>query len=484
MKLPDKHNGEFPDPENNGGANKKLPVLISGMKLVTKAGSRATTVISEYAPQLIRSETGTSVPAACGILLVAAFVIGFLIWAAFAPLLSAAIAPGTVTASSNRKPIQHLEGGIIAKVAVKNGDNVQSGELLAKMDDTRAITSLEVVRIQHRAVTAHRDRLRAEREGRDRIEFSEWLMSAANDPQIQKIMDGQIHIFTTRRSSLLNSIAMLGQRVKQYRAEINGLEAQIKAHNLQLGLIGEEIKDLSGLVERGLARKPKLLTLQREAAEIEGRRGENLSSIAQAQQNIIESELRIIELRNAYDGEAASELRDVETQLFDLEERIDVAQDIYDRTSVSAPYSGTVVNLAFHSPGQVVKPGQILMDLVPTDDELIVEARVRPEDIDIVYPGLSAEIRLTALKQRNAPIIKGKLITISADSVENERSGEFYYLARIRLDDAQEDVFKEVKLYPGMQSEVMILTGESTMLEYILNPLTATLRRSLREESN
>lgn len=257
-----------------GGANKKLPVLSSGMKLVTKAGSRATTVISEYAPQLIWSETRTSVPAACGILLVAAFVIGFLIWAALAPLLSAAIAPGTVTASSNRKPIQHLEGGIIAKVAVKNGDSVQSGELLAKMDDTRAATSLEVVRIQHRAVTAHRDRLRAEREGRDRIEFSDWLTSAADNPQIQKIMDGQIHIFTTRRSSLLNSIAMLGQRVKQYRAEINGLEAQIKAHNLQLGLIGEEIKDLSGLVEKGLARKPKLLTLQREAAEIEGRRSD------------------------------------------------------------------------------------------------------------------------------------------------------------------------------------------------------------------
>ncbi len=417
-----------------------------------------------------------------GFIIVALFFGGLVGWAAVAPLGSAALAPGVVIVDSKRKTIKHLEGGIVGEIMVRDGDVVAEGQVLIRLDDTQARASLELLRGRHRAASTLRARLIAERDGAEAITFPEALLSSLEDPAVREAIEGQTNIFNARRDALAGQVAILDQRVKQFQEEIEGLEGEISAQNTQLNLIGEEIHDVKTLVDKGLAQKPRLLALQREQAEIRGRRSQNHAAIARANQSIGEAELRMSELRTGMINEVVQELRDVETELYDMSERIRSADDVMRRTDIEAPIAGAIVGLAVNTPGGVISPGEPLMEIVPSEDKLIVEVRVDPGDIDVVHVGLEAQVRITAFRQRNVKPLDGVVTKVSADAITDERTGMSYFLAQIELVGDISAALDGQVLYPGMPAETMIATGERTALDYFIRPFALSFDRALRED--
>lgn len=428
------------------------------------------------------TEMGLRLPIALGFTVIALFFGGFLGWAAIAPLGSAAIAVGIVSVESNRKTVQHLEGGIVGRIAVKDGDKVEAGQVLVVLDETQPRASLDLLQVRIMAADALKSRLLAERGNHDAISFPDQLASRRSDAKVAEIITGQINIFAARRKAQAGQVAILNQQIKQLSEEINGLKGVIASENARLKLIGEEITDLSGLVEKGLAPRRQLRALQRRQAEIEGSLSQNRSGIAEAMQSIAQTRLQIVELTTAKINEVTLELREVQADLYDLEERAGAAEDILRRTEIRAPLEGTVVNLQVHTAGGVIAPGAPLLDIVPSQDRLIIEARVNPIDIDIVHVGLQAQARFTALSQRRTQPVEGIVTALSADRLVDQRSGEDYYLARVEIRDDLEKKLGGAALLPGMQAEVMIVTGERTALEYFLKPLTSSINRAFRED--
>ena len=425
---------------------------------------------------------GLTMPIALGFGVIALFFGGFLGWAALAPLGSAAIAPGVVSVETNRKTIQHLEGGIIGAIKVKDGDYVKAGQVLVVLDEIQPRASLELVRVRQLASIALKARLVAERNDAKRISLPDELRARRKETKVAEIIDGQINIFNARRKAYAGQVAILNQQIKQLAEEIKGTQGQIESEKKQSTLIADEIKDVSGLVEKGLVPRRRLRALQRNAAEIEGNLSLNRSRIAQVRQTITETRLQISELTTAKINEVSQELRDVQADLFDLEERERAAKDVLNRTVIRAPLKGTVVNLQVHTLGGVIAPGAPLLDIVPSEDRLIVEARVSPSDIDIVQVGLLAQVRFTAFSQRQTQPVDATVTAVSADRLTDERTGEIFYLARIEIKDDLAEKLGANKLYPGMQAEVMIVTGERTALEYFLKPITSSLNRAFRED--
>lgn len=413
-------------------------------------------------------------PLLAGVLIGGVFFGGFGAWAALAPLNGAAIAPGVVGVESNRKTVQHLEGGIVGEILVRNGDFVEAGQPLIRLDETRPRAALEMLRVQRAAATALAARLKAERDGADEIVFPDWLEGG---PEAR----AERNVFEARRQALEGQTAILEQRASQHRQEIAALEAEIEASRKQGALIAEEIADVETLYRKGLERKARLLGLQRQAAEIEGQKNRNLAMIAKVKRDIGETELQIVELRTTMLNEAVEGLRETQEQLAKLEEEIRAAEDVLSRTVVVAPTAGVVVNQQVHTAGAVIQPGQPLMELVPQNERLIVEAKVDPADVDVVHSGLPAQVKLTALNQRFAPTLEGRVEWISADRLTDERTGAPYYVARVELEAGQEARLAEDVLVPGMPAEVMIVTGSRTMLDYLLNPLLRAVDRAGRE---
>ncbi len=451
-----------------------------------KATSTMTPGSSGGVPSALEQEPAEALnirlPVAIGFATVAVFFGVFGGWAALAPLDSAAIAPGIVSVDTNRKTLQHFEGGIVGEIMVRDGDKVAAGQVLIRLDDTRARAALELLRGRQVAAGALKARLVAERDGKRKISFPGRLVKARNNPKWREIVDGQVNIFASRRTALVGQTAILNQRIAQYSEEINGLRGQIGSEDRQYELITEELKGLRDLFEKGFAKKPRILALEREAARIDGSRSQNLARIARAEQSIAEARLRINELRTDMVNQAVAELRDVQSELFDLSERVKAAEDVLRRTEIRAPLDGTVVDLQVHTLGGVIAPGERLLDIVPSGVRLVVEARVDPGDIDVVHPGLQARVRFTAFNQRNAVAIDGTVTSVSADSLVDERSGVSYYLARVELAESFGKKPGDLSLYPGMPAEVMIVTGAQTALDYFLRPITRSLNRAFRED--
>lgn len=402
-------------------------------------------------------------------------------WATFAPLESAAIAQGVVSVDTNRKTIQHLEGGIVSAIHVRDGDIVRKGQVLVTLDATKAAATLDLLTGRYLATLALEARLVAERDGLDSVTFPEKLLKERGRSQVDEAIEGQLRIFSTRRDALLRQVAVLNQRSLQSREEIRGLTGEIKAEDRQLQLLKGEIRDVQWLVTQGLARKPRLLALQRQQAEIEGARARNVANIARAEQAITEAELRVAELRTSQLNEIAQALRQAQTDLFDLMEQKRAAEDVLKRISIRAPENGTVVGLQVHTSGGVIAPGATVMDVVPIGDKMIIDARVDPADIDVVRPGLEAQVRLTAYTQRNFVPLKGEVVSVSADRLVDEKTGIAYFRVRVVIKDDVARVLRDTPLYPGMQAEVMIVTGARTMMEYILKPFSDSFNRAFRE---
>lgn len=414
-------------------------------------------------------------------LVVGVFFVGFGGWAAFVPMESAAIAPGTVIVESNRKTIQHLEGGIVAEIRVNDGDRVQTGDVLLVMSDARSRSERELLRGRLAAALAQRSRLQAERDGQQDLTFDPRIGELLPDGAARAtLIDGERTVFRERANFLASQTALNRQSVRDLEQQITGLRDEIAAADRQLGLIAEEETGLASLVEKGLARRPALLQLQRESANLAGIRAGHVSDIARAQQQIGEAELTLVDLRTRLLNEIVAELRDTEAEIADLSERLFAADDVIRRTEVIAPVDGIVVNKRVFTTGGVVAPGAPVLDIVPVTDSLTVEARVQPNDIDVVHAGLSARVRISVFRIAENPILTGTVQTVSADALIDEQTGASYYLARIKLGDLS-DLPKDAVLQPGMPAEVMIVTGERTALDYLVEPIRITLNRALRE---
>ncbi len=415
--------------------------------------------------------------------LVAVFIGGFGAWSATAPLESAAIAVGSVEAETSRKTVQHLEGGIVAKILVKDGDSVQAGQPLIQLDDTKARATAQSLQGQLREAQAREARLLAERDGRDSVQFPLPLrQTAQKDAALAEVLAGQQRIFDSRRQLYQSQFAVLAQRQQQIARQMLGLRFQVTAAEKRADIIKKEMETIAPLVAKGIIAQPRKLALEREQAEIEGRRGQAQEEMARAEQGVGEANAQILKLRSDREAEIAQSLREAQALVFQLSERSQAAEDVLTRTQVRAPEDGVVTDLRIRTAGGVVTEGQPLLDLVPKHDRLIVTAQVRPDDIDVVHPGLPAQVRLLPYKHRRVPPVLGTLTYVSADRMTDKATERSYYTARIRLDEDALAALPGVEVMAGMPVEVLIKTGKFTAAGYMLRPVMDSFNRAFRED--
>ena len=410
-----------------------------------------------------------------GMLTIAMAFGGFGTWAALASLDSAAIAPGVVVVETERKSVQHLEGGLVKDILVRDGDRVEKGDVLIRLEDTHARALYDIVR-------AEESRLVAERDDRNEIAFPRELLARARVPKVGKAVEGQRHLFTARRNALQGQVAILEQSIAQFREEIEGLESQQTAREQQLSILRGELRGLRKLLAQGNVPRNEVLAYERRIAELSGEKGRFMADVARAEQGIGEARLRIAQLRKSVREEVVAKLREVQERIFALEERLVAAEEVLGRTEIRSPSTGIVMGMRAHTTGGVIAPAQEILQVVPVGDRLIIQAHVDPIDIDDVAVGQQANVRLTAFKLRSTPIIVGTLINLSADRLVEEHSGTPYYLARIEVSKEELAGLGDLALQPGMPVEALIKTGARTALGYMLSPLTENMGLAFREK--
>ncbi len=416
-----------------------------------------------------------------GRLIMLAFFVGFLGWAALAPLDSAVLASGVIVVESHRKAIQHLEGGIVRQIGVTDGQYVDKGQILIRLDDTQARASLALLKGQGDALTAQEARLTAERDGRENVDFPADLVARASDPKVAAAMHGEENAFLARRQTLAKQVEILNQRSSENQSIIAGIRSQQSALDRQIQLLDREASSVQALYAKGLSTLPRLLTLQRQAAEANGQRGQLTEKIAEIRLATGENQLQIMNLRNQQLSDVVKDLRDVQTRRFELIDRINAAADVLARENITAPVAGKIVGLAVHSQGAVIRPGETIMEIVPRKDALEVEARVRPEDADSVHVGMTAGVNFSAHQQRRMPIIQGVVNNVSADRLVDQRTGQAYFAVAVTVDRSALQEQKIIRIMPGLPVEVSINTGSRTVLDYFIEPISDVFRHGMRE---
>ena len=413
---------------------------------------------------------------------IAALILGFALWSWLAPLGSAVNANGQVVVEGDHKTVQHLEDGIIRDILVHNGDKVAAGQTLIRLDDTQAKASLRLAVANYHAAEAQVALLTAEQTQATAITFpADLVTAAATDPSAAKMIAEQSATFAARHKELASQADILHQRNAQSQAEISGLRAQIAAEDQQISLLADELKDLNYLLAKELVAKPQVLEKRRMQAEIAGQRAQNFADIARAEQTIGENRLKIADLRVALINEAANKIGDAQKDMFDAEQRARAAQDVMDRTVITAPVAGVVVEQKVHTPGGVIHAGEDLMDIVPVSERAVIEVKVDVNDITKVHEGLPADLRLIGYEQRTTPTVPGTVIWVSADRIDDDKLHMSYYLARVAADPAALAALPGVTLDVGMPVDASIATGERTLLQYVLAPLSRVLSHGMRE---
>ncbi len=434
-------------------------------------------------PKSMRPSSSIKTTIAVGFVVVTVIFVGLGAWSATAPLARAVASYATLTVEGERKQIQHFEGGIVEALGVTEGQLVKKGDLLMSLNPLQASASVARHEAQLDQALAREARLQSELQGGETIVFSGLILErlSSNEKALEIIATEERH-FIARRETLEGTIAILKQRIQQLENEIGGLRIQREARLEQLDIFKSELMGLKALYEKGYYPKSKILAVERAIVELRGAAGNDLALISRAQSSRGEAENQIVSVKRRFREDVIGQLRDVKVEVADLKERLLVARDILKRIEVRAPRSGIVQGIQFHTIGGVVRPGEILMEIAPQDEDLIVTAQVMPDDIDNVEIGQIAEVRLTALNTRSTPAIYGKVRSISGDSLTDSSSSSPYFLARIELPPKEMEKLGKVKLSAGMQAEVLIQTGERTALDYLLKPLLDAFSRGLNED--
>ncbi len=406
-----------------------------------------------------------------------------LAWAAIMPLATGAVAPGRLVVDSNRKDIQHLEGGIVQDILVKEGSRVKAGEVLVRLDPTTASARQGLIYSQWMAAKATEARLIAERDNADAVTFPASLLeNSLKDKETEAAIDAQERLFVSRRDAVNGQINVLDQKIAQSGEEIRGLREQISSSSSQISLLDEEIQTVSQLLASGNAQRPRLLALERQKAAIVGQRGQAQAMISRVNQTINEAKIEKINLKNDFLNKVVAELKETQVQIATLEEQQRASDDVARRIEITSPIDGQVTGLRVFTKGGVIKPGDTIMSIVPIGDELTVEARVSPYDIEVVHEGLEAQVRFSGLSTRRFHPVKGTVITVSADRFDDQNTGEAFYVARIRIPKEEMEYFDGVALSPGMPVETLIVTGSRTMLSYLFRPINDSFSRAFRQD--
>jgi HlyD family type I secretion membrane fusion protein len=430
-------------------------------------------------------------PIIAGIVVLLTWGLGFGAWAALAPLEGAVVASGSFVATGQNKQVQHLEGGIIREILVKEGDLVEPNQLLLRLDETAAKSKLRRLILRQFRLSAIEARLNTEINPNASFEWPSVLAADATDPEVQSIIEGQQAQLSARRSTLESQEQVLRKEISGLQETVGGYEQQVGSTEKRLALFEEELKDKNTLFERQLVKKTEILDLERSEAGLAGELGELLGRIGDAKDRMARAEQQIAQLHAEAVQKAVEELRQTESDLDDVQEQIRAAKDVVERTEVRAPVRGIVVKLNRHTAGGVVGPGEVILELLPVDDNLVIEARVNPRDISHVKTGQDSLVRLTALNQRMTPMIGGKVVYVSADAVPEQPSQNANelgaprhesFVVRVRLDER--DTHQKLGSFqptPGMPADVYIKTGQRTFFTYMMQPVLDSFSKAFRE---
>jgi HlyD family secretion protein len=491
---------EQPHPLAPGPLQMKLPATIEPQtkmgRLAGRAGTALTTGVSFIARQgtaahLDEQSDEALIPrvgrmyenelrTGLRVLLVAVGLGGG--WLTLMPLAGAVVVPGNLVVQSDVKAIQHPTGGIVAEIKVDNGKHVAAGDLLVRLDATQAKAALQSVSKQLDEQRAKIARLTAERDGLDQPEYPSELTSRMNDDNVRALLASENSLFKARSNTRQSQKDLLQGRVSQLNDEIAGMGSQSDSKSKQIELINGELAGVQDLYDKRLVPLTRLTTLQREAARIDGERGQMVSSIAETKSKIGEAQLQIVKTDQDFRTEVVKDLGEAQAKEGELVEKGIAARDQLQRIELRAPTSGTIHQLAVHTIGGVIKTGETIMEIVPDSDELEVEAHVQPKDIDHVHMGQDSFVRFSAFDQRTTPQLMGHVSFVSPDITTDQHTNSTFYTMRIVLSDDERHRLGNVQLIPGMQAEVFVQTGSRTMMSYLMKPITDQLRRAFVEE--
>lgn len=407
---------------------------------------------------------------------------GFLLWAVFAPLQEGVLADGAVVVDTEHKTVQHLEGGIVERLHVREGSEVKEGQLLIELSETRARAELERLETRYYGRMAEFDRLNAERLSQERIDFSDELLARRDEPRIATLLAVQEDLFEVRRNEYQGEVEILRHRIQQLEEQVRGLEASQGAKQREQALIERDLENLEALRERQLVDEGLLIARQREYEQGVGSLGNNAADIAAARVAIGETRQQIMQLQNTLRTKVSDQLIAAQQELLETRERIVAVRDVLRRTRIRAPQDGKVIGLTAHTLGGVVQAGSPIMNIVPSQDRLMVEGRVRPTDIDNVFPGQEARLRFSAFSWRTTPELTGKVERVSPDAFQNRETGQSYYVARIQAPEDELAKLGEVEVEPGMPVAIMFTGGERTAWQYLAAPLSDIVNKALVEE--
>jgi len=407
---------------------------------------------------------------------------GFGGWASTVQISGALIAPGSIVVESNVKKVQHPTGGVVGEVRARDGDVVKAGDIVVRLDDTVTKASLAIVVKTLNGLYARAARLEAEQRGETKVTFPPQLTERASDPDVQNVMTSESKLFEVRVTGRTGQKAQLRERIAQLNEEIGGLSAQEKAKEKEIALIEKELVGVRSLYEQHLVQLTRLTTLERDAARLNGERAQYIASRAQAKGKITETELQIIQVDKDMVSEVSKDLRETNDKIGEFVERKVTAEDQLRRVDIRAPQDGMVLQSTVHTVGGVITAGDAMMMIVPQADDLQVEAKVDPKDIDKLQIGQKTLLRFSAFNQRTTPELNGAVTRVSADVTTDQRTGQSYYTIRVSLPPSEvARLADNQKLIPGMPVEAFVQTGDRTMLSYLLKPLNDQLMRSFRE---
>jgi HlyD family secretion protein len=403
-------------------------------------------------------------------------------WASTAEISGALIAPGQIVVESNVKKVQHPTGGVVGEVLARDGDIVKAGDILVRLDDTVTKASLAIVTKNLDAQWARAARLEAEQRGLDKITFPPQLLTRINDPDVKSLILSETKLFEVRVNGRTGQKAQLRERITQLNEEISGLSAQERAKDQEIALVEKELAGVRDLYEKHLVQISRLTTLERDAARLNGERAQYIASRAQAKGKITDTELQIIQVDKDMVSEVSKDLRETNDKIGEFVERKVTAEDQLRRTDIRAPQDGMVLQSAVHTVGGVITAGDAVMMIVPQTDDLQVEAKVNPQDIDKLQIGQKTLLRLSAFNQRTTPELNGVVTRVSPDVTTDQRTGQSYYTIRVSM--APEEVARlgDAKLIPGMPAEAFVQTGDRTLISYLMKPLSDQLMRAFREK--
>lgn len=437
----------------------------------------------DNAPMAPELEQRLRRPMVVGGAVIGVFVIGLGIWASLSELATGVPAPGEVRADAMRKTLRHKEAGTVKAILVKEGQLVQAGQPLLLFNDVEARAAVDVMQSQYDTLLAQRVRFAAEASGKPTLEFPAELTGRMSDPRVATLISDQQFLFTTRRQLLDSQAAVLNQRIEQQQTQIVGAQAQLDSTIEQVRLTEEETAGYRRLNEQGFAPKTLILRQERSLADLAGRKGQLISDIARLKQQMGETRLQLASLRDDRESQAAEGLRDSEARLADVTPRLTAAREALANTIVRAPVTGYVFNLTQFTVGGVIGAGEVMMDVVPSGTPLTVTAMIKPEDVEEVHVGQKAKVRLTGLNQRFNDALDGTVSVVSADRMTNEKSGQAFYRVDIRIAPSELKKLKQgVRLTPGMPAQAQFITGDRSVMSFLISPITSTWQDAFREE--